>query len=176
MFCGFYFPALYTLQYFIFPWVGPEDAEVLVALDAEKALGWVEQVFLFAALGKFGLHKNFMAWVKLLYQSPLASVSSVRRQGLFLFPPTSEYLAFSLCSLKIYVGILRWCVFICRRRSFICHKPQWFDSQSASSLKEHSELNLSKSRLFPIIMSEKSSSLVTVTIKQQPILYIWVQW
>lgn len=50
--------------------------EVVIALDAEKAFDWVEWSFLFACLKKFGYGPNFISWIKLLYTSPKASVTT----------------------------------------------------------------------------------------------------
>ena len=52
----------------------PGAKEILVLLDAEKAFDRVEWDFLFATLRRFGFGERFIAWVKLLYTSPLASV------------------------------------------------------------------------------------------------------
>lgn len=100
-----------------------QHPEVQIFLDAEKAFDRVEWEFLFAVLGRFGLGDNFIAWVKLLYQSRLASVltNSFRspyfplqlstRQGCplspLLFVLSIEPLAIALRSLKEYEGIYR---------------------------------------------------------------------
>ena len=52
----------------------PGSREILVLLDAEKAFDRVEWDFLFATLGRFCFGEGFIAWVKLLYTCPLASV------------------------------------------------------------------------------------------------------
>lgn len=50
--------------------------EVVITLDAEKAFDRVEWGFLFACLKKFGYGPNFISWIKLLYTSPKASVTT----------------------------------------------------------------------------------------------------
>lgn len=129
----------------------PQHPEVVISLDAEKAFDWVEWDFLFTVLGKFGFGDNFIAWIRLLYISSLASVqtNSLRspyfplhqgtRQGcslsLLLFVLAIEPLAIALQSLKDYGGICvcvggwgGWkteCPYMQMTWFYICHKPLW---------------------------------------------------
>lgn len=48
--------------------------EVVISFNTEKA--WVEWEHLFSTLQKFGFKEGFIAWIRLLYSSPLASVVS----------------------------------------------------------------------------------------------------
>ena len=50
--------------------------EVIVSLDAEKAFDRVEWGYLFAILHKFGFGGTLISWIRLLYASPLACVST----------------------------------------------------------------------------------------------------
>jgi len=97
--------------------------EVLMSLDAEKAFDRVEWDFLFATLSKFGFGTRFIAWIRLLYASPLASVHTNKfrseyfplnrstRQGCplspLLFALAIEPLAITLRTTDIYTGITR---------------------------------------------------------------------
>lgn len=47
---------------------------VALSLDAEKAFDRVQWEFLFAALSNFGFSSSFITWIKMLYNSPKASV------------------------------------------------------------------------------------------------------
>lgn len=47
---------------------------MVISLDAEKAFDCVEWSYLFNVLHKFNLGENFIRWVKLLYNNPLAAV------------------------------------------------------------------------------------------------------
>lgn len=48
---------------------------IIASLDAEKAFDRVKWTFLFATLHKFGFGKSFINWIKLLYNSPKATVT-----------------------------------------------------------------------------------------------------
>lgn len=50
------------------------DTIVALSLDAEKAFDCVQWEFLFSALSNFGFKTSFITWVKMLYNSPKASV------------------------------------------------------------------------------------------------------
>lgn len=97
--------------------------EVVISLDAEKAFDWVEWDYLFFTLQKFGFKEGFIAWIRLLYSSPLASVISNNTQsGYFplgrgtrqgcplsplLFALAIEPLAIALRHCKDFKGIQR---------------------------------------------------------------------
>ena len=51
---------------------------IIASLDAEKAFDRVEWSFLFASLKHFGFGPYFINWIKTLYNSPSASVSTNR--------------------------------------------------------------------------------------------------
>ena len=63
------------------------NPEVVISLDAEKAFDRVEWNYLFCSLQKFGFGEDFIAWIRLLYSSPLASVFSNSTQSSY-FPKT----------------------------------------------------------------------------------------
>lgn len=62
-----------------------EHSEVVISLDAEKAFDRVEWKHLFFTLRKFGFSEGFIAWIELLYSSPLASIISNGTQSAY-FP------------------------------------------------------------------------------------------
>ena len=69
-------------------------------LDAEKAFGKVEWDFLFATLSKFGFGTKCIAWIRLLYASPLAAAHTNKFRSdisLLTAPPVKValYLHFS---------------------------------------------------------------------------------
>lgn len=53
-----------------------ETPEVVVSMDSEKAFDRVEFTYLFTVLEKFGFGSNFISWIRLLYTSPKASVTT----------------------------------------------------------------------------------------------------
>ena len=99
------------------------DPEVVISLDAEKAFDRVEWRYLFIALQKCGFKKEFIAWIRILYSSPLAAIISNNtvsnyfplgrgtRQGCplspLLFALAIEPLATKLCLCKDFKGIDR---------------------------------------------------------------------
>lgn len=95
--------------------------EVVISLDAEKAFDRVEWAYLFECLQAFGFGPTFIAWIKLLYASPKASVvtngkrskffslSRGTRQGCPLSPLLFAFsIAFMLKSSLDIIGISRW--------------------------------------------------------------------
>uniref|UniRef100_A0A803K2L7 Reverse transcriptase domain-containing protein n=1 Tax=Xenopus tropicalis TaxID=8364 RepID=A0A803K2L7_XENTR len=51
-----------------------KGSRIVVSLDAAKAFDSVEWSYLWEVLGGYGLGEQFIQWVKLLYQSPIAKV------------------------------------------------------------------------------------------------------
>ena len=49
-------------------------AEAVISLDAKKAFDHVELDYPFFALEKFGFGQNLTSWIRLLYESHMASV------------------------------------------------------------------------------------------------------
>ncbi len=47
---------------------------LVLFLDAEKAFDRIEWSYLFCALDKFGLGKNFVQWIRMLYIDPCSAV------------------------------------------------------------------------------------------------------
>ena len=100
-----------------------EYPEAVISLDAEKAFDRVEWSHLFFTLRKFGFKEEFVAWVKLLYSFPLASVISNNTQSAYfplgrgtrqgcplsplLFAISIEPLAIALRLCKDFKGIQR---------------------------------------------------------------------
>lgn len=62
---------LYNILYGPSP---PDKPEVIISLDAEKVLDWVEWDYLFYTLRRFGFGANFISWIKILYSLPMAAV------------------------------------------------------------------------------------------------------
>lgn len=100
------------------------SSEVVISLDAEKAFDRVEWVYLFAILNKFGFGDRFISWIRLLYNSPQASVhtneissdyftlSRGTRQDCplspLLFALAIEPLSLALQSLTSFHGVSRY--------------------------------------------------------------------
>uniref|UniRef100_A0AAY4B1G0 Reverse transcriptase domain-containing protein n=1 Tax=Denticeps clupeoides TaxID=299321 RepID=A0AAY4B1G0_9TELE len=98
--------------------------EIVISLDAEKAFDPVEWEYLFEVLERFGFGPTFISWVKIMYNSPLASVrtNSVisdyfplhrgTRQGCclspFLFDLAIEPLAIALRKEERITGVTRF--------------------------------------------------------------------
>uniref|UniRef100_A0A0S7EYH1 LIN1 n=2 Tax=Poeciliopsis prolifica TaxID=188132 RepID=A0A0S7EYH1_9TELE len=65
-----------TLLNVIYSKHSPDEPEIVISLDAEKAFDRVEWEYLFEVLKKFGLGDTFVSWIRLLYSSPKASVNT----------------------------------------------------------------------------------------------------
>lgn len=100
-----------------------QDPEMVISMDAEKAFDRVEWNYLFSVLNRFGFGQNFMLWIKLLYNAPIASVRTNStqsnffpltrgcRQGCplspFLFAIAIEPLSIALRSSPLFTGVYR---------------------------------------------------------------------
>ena len=98
--------------------------EALISMDAQKAFDMVEWNYLFYTLERFGFGEQFIAWVKLLYSSPLASIRTncdqseyfqlhrSTRQGCplspLLFAIAIEPLSIALKANPLITGITRY--------------------------------------------------------------------
>ena len=54
--------------------VSEEVPECIVSLNTDRAFDWVEWLYLFAVLDKFGFGPNLISWIQLLYSRPTASI------------------------------------------------------------------------------------------------------
>lgn len=70
----------------------PTSPEMVILLDAEKAVDRVEWGHLFFKINKFGFGEKFISWLRLLYASPQTCVctsrSHVAREEFTQFPPS----------------------------------------------------------------------------------------
>lgn len=67
----------------------PDQREAVISLDTEKAFDRVEWKQLFFTLYRFGFSEKFIAWIELLYSSPLALIISSNTQSIY-FPLGDE--------------------------------------------------------------------------------------
>lgn len=93
----------------------PTDSPKLVLfLDAEKAFDHMEWRYLFYILNKFGLGSDFVDWIKLIYTSPLASVStnSIKSpyfsQHLTGLPPFSAVICLGSWAFSLMAAEVEW--------------------------------------------------------------------
>lgn len=177
------------------------EPEFVISLDAEKAFDRVEWGYLFRALGRFGLGEKIIAWIRLLYSAPLASVRTNNdhsnyfplfrgtRQGCplspLLFAVAIEPLAIALRSNPSITGVTRsgleqrvslyaddLLLYISRPKTSIPIRLSLLHSfGSISGYK----LNLDKNELFPVNAAAQEFPHQTIPFKVDKFTYLGVQ-
>ena len=168
-----------------------EDPEFVISIDAEKAFDRVEWGYLFRTLERFGFGERFIAWIRLLYSSPLASVRTNNdhsayfplfrgtRQGCplspLLFAVAIEPLAIALRSNPHIEGVTR--NGIEQRVSLYADDLLLYVSRPDMSIPtvlsvlntfghiSGYKLNLDKSELFPLNTPARNFALDTLPFK-----------
>ena len=169
----------------------PKTPEALISLDAEKAFDQVEWEYLFYTMQKFGLGHKFIAWVRLLYSAPKASVRTNNNFSEYFCLPCSTRQGCPLSPLLFAIAIKPLAVLLRSNqditgisRSGIEHKVSLYVDdlllyvsnistslsaalQSLTTFGSVSgyKLNLGKSELFPINAAARAYPIHSVPFK-----------